>query len=157
MARKAPTSDADLYRYHVANLRSIERALGQVQLLCRDAIRKDQQSLVGSLLRTHILLVGAWTECRLKKLLFENNGFQPTDRTHIRKQRSQEERWRAAIDIGFKRRYKLRRLSRYALEHTASARRQAMLSSSRRLFGRVVAGACAFGHGGTRPAVIASP
>ena len=72
------------YKQHVANLRELDVALGNVARLARAAIASDdpQQSL-RTLLRLYAFLIGAWAECRLKKLLHEERGFTEPERATI--------------------------------------------------------------------------
>jgi hypothetical protein len=128
VARNIVTDD-DLYRFHVANVRSVERALCEIELLSKDAIKKSRSSLVASLLRAHILLLGAWTECRLKKLLYEKGRFLADERNLIGRADTQEKRWKLTIEAGFKRRYHLKTLTVTSLKHTAYGQYQTLLKA----------------------------
>lgn len=138
MARNKPITDAELYKFHVENLRSIDRAIGQVELLAKEAIRKDRLPMIDALLRTHLLLLGAWTECRLKKLLYEQNGFNAAEREAVRAKGTQLERWATTIDIGFKRRYGVENFSINTLRHTAFNRYAALQSALSNDIGPVI-------------------
>jgi len=128
VARKLPLSQSDLYRFHVENLRSIERALREIEFLCKEAIRRSRQTVVDSLLRTHLLLVGTWVECRLRKLLYEQNGFTDKERQIVLSEDTQEKRWISVIETGFQRRYGVKTLSKASLKHTAFARYHELIS-----------------------------
>jgi hypothetical protein len=77
----------------------------------------------------HIFLVGASTECRLKKLLYEAGGFEQADRDAIRVIAAQEEKWKYAIELDFKRRYSVAILSMHSIEHTAFTRYKTMMEA----------------------------
>lgn len=117
-----PASIEDLYRFHVANLRSITRAINEVETLAKRSIKEKKLSDIDSLLRTHVLLLGAWAECRLKKLLYEAGGFHAPDRATIKSKRTQLDQWVATIELGFKNRYGVRSLTSRSLNHTAYQR-----------------------------------
>lgn len=129
MARNPSVSAKNLFRYHVENLRSLLRAIDQIETLSKDAIKRRQDEVAKSLLCMHIFLVGASTECRLKKLLFEPGGFTKIDRDAIKSVDTQEGKWKNTIELGFKRRYSVSTLSSKTLGHTAFGRYRAMLDA----------------------------
>ena len=119
-----------LYGQHVANLRELDAALGNVARLARAAIaQRDPQRGLRSLLRLYAFLLGAWAECRLKKLLHEELGFDDAERTAVSSKGTQLEQWQAAVDVAFRKHYKLpnAELSARTLGVAAAARRQALL------------------------------
>lgn len=119
-----------IYKQHVANLRELEAALGNVARLARAAIaQRDPQRGLRSLLRLYAFLLGAWAECRLKKLLHEEFGFDDVERATVSAKGTQLEQWQAAVDAAFRKHYKLpaAELSARTLGVAAAARRDALL------------------------------
>ena len=97
-----------IYSYHVANLRELQVALDNIARLAKAAIAsKDPQQSLRTLLRTYSFLIGAWVECRLKKLLHEEFGFSPAERAKIEAKSTQLEQWQATIDCAFRKHHKL--------------------------------------------------
>jgi hypothetical protein len=125
--KKIPITNAELYRFHVANLRSIEMALDQLALVSKDLIRKKRDSLVEPFLRTWLLLFGAWTECRLQKLLYEKRGFTPLERDQVQTAKKQEQKWKITIEAGFRRRHKVKKLTLGSLGHSAFSKYQSLI------------------------------
>lgn len=97
-----------IYSHHVANLRELELALGHTARLAREAIASvDPEHGLRSLLRLYSFLVGAWAECRLKKLLNEDGGFTAADLDKIQKQSSQLDQWHLAVELAFRKHHLL--------------------------------------------------
>lgn len=97
-----------LYLHHVANLREIELAIGHTARLARASIAsRDPQQSLRSLLRLYALLVGAWAECRLRKLLHEEFGFNDTERLLITEKQTQLEQWQETVDLAFRKHHKI--------------------------------------------------
>ncbi len=55
------------------------------------------------------LLIGAWTECRLKKLLHEEHGFTAVERGKINNKKTQLEQWQHTIDLAFRKHHQISR------------------------------------------------
>lgn len=100
-----PLTSEDLYKVHVQNLRSVRAGLDQVERALRAALSRQDFASSTTLLRLLLLLIGSWAECRLKKLLYEPNGFNDQQRTIISGEQSQIDSWRKAVEIGFRSRY----------------------------------------------------
>lgn len=117
-------SHKKIYQFHVANLKEIEHAMERVARFLRDAISKDDDKTTSSFMRLFALLLGAWAEVRLKKLLFEPNGFNEENRETILKQNSQFEQWKKSLELGFRRQYNKPNvlLSANSLTHSAFSR-----------------------------------
>ena len=122
MAISQPISK--LYKYHVANLRSIEIAIKNVALSTRRAIAEENQYATDSFIRLYSFLLGAWAETRLNKLLFEPNGFLDAERQLILSPPTQLENWQKAVEIAFRKQYKVpsAQLIESTLPFTAFAR-----------------------------------
>jgi len=96
-----------LYQFHVANLQEIDRAMKRVARSLREAISKGDEITVSSFMRLYALLVGAWAECRLRKLIYEPNGFDSSEREIIQTKGTQLKQWQTAIEIAFRKQYKI--------------------------------------------------
>lgn len=103
-----PRNPSKLYLHHVANLREIELAIGHTARLARASIAScDSQQSLRSLLRLYAFLVGAWAECRLRKLLHEEFGFSDAERSVITEKQTQLEQWQATVDLAFRKHHKI--------------------------------------------------
>lgn len=98
-------TDNQIYTCHVENLRALQVAQDSVAKLARKAIATDDKATIQSLVRLYAFLLGAWAECRLKKLLFESNGFSGEDRAKIESQKTQLGQWKLAVELAFRKRY----------------------------------------------------
>lgn len=118
-----------LYSYHVANLRELELALSHTARLARSAIAsRDPQRSLRSLLRLYAFLVGAWAECRLRKLLHEEFGFDDADRESIFADATQLGQWQSTVDLAFRKHHKITKapLDERSLGVAHAARRAAL-------------------------------
>lgn len=97
---------SQIYRYHVENLRELEVALRNISRLARETIaRKDPENSLRSLLRMYTLLIGAWAECRLQKLLHEEFGFTSAERGQVKSKTTQLDWWQETVDLAFRKHY----------------------------------------------------
>lgn len=120
-----------MYKHHVANLRELERALGQTARLARREIAGgDAQQSLRSLLRLYAFLLGAWAECRLRKLVHEQYGFSDDERSLVLSAETQLEQWQKAVDIAFRKHHKITKaeLNARILGVSHAARRDALQS-----------------------------
>jgi hypothetical protein len=120
-----PRNPSKLYKHHVANLRELDIALSNVARLARSAIASgDPQRSLRTLLRMYSLLVGAWAECRLRKLLHEELGFNDAERSHVQSQSTQLEQWQETINLAFRKHYNIRKapLNEHVLGVAGAAR-----------------------------------
>ncbi|MGV0083974.1 hypothetical protein EEAAV_08875 [Rahnella aceris] len=118
-----------IYKYHVANLRELELALGHTGRLARIEISsKDPQKGLRSLLRLYSFLVGAWIETRLRKLLHEEFGFTESERNQIEQKSSQLDQWKETVDLAFRKHHKITKapLDQRSLGVAHAARRAAL-------------------------------
>src|SRR5713226_6689040 len=95
----------DLYRFHVENLRAVEKGLRKVGRLLRRAISERDEKTESALVRLYALLLGAWAECRLRKLLFEPQGFDPNDRSAVTGCEGLFDEWAKSIELAFRKHY----------------------------------------------------
>ena len=101
-------SPSKLYLHHVANLREIDVALNNTARLARAAIAsRDPQQSLRTLLRMYSFLIGAWAECRLRKLLHEEFGFTDPERAVVSVQSTQLEQWQETIDLAFRKHHRI--------------------------------------------------
>lgn len=97
-----------LYKCHVENLRELERALEQTGRLAKGEIaRRDPQQSLRTLVRLYAFLLGAWAECRLRKLLHEERGFSDDERALVLGDEAQLEQWKAVVDVAFRKHHKI--------------------------------------------------
>lgn len=118
-----------IYKYHVANLRELQLALGHAGRLARTEIASnDPQQGLKSLLRLYSFLVGAWIETRLRKLLHEEFGFTESERNQIEQKSSQFEQWKETVDLAFRKHHKITKapLNERSLGVAHAARRAAL-------------------------------
>lgn len=120
-----------VYLHHVENLRELERAIGQTARLAKAEIaRGDPQQSLRSLLRLYSFLLGAWAECRLCKLLYEQFGFDNEEREQILDADTQLEQWQRTVDNAFRKHHKVphAELTSRVLGVSHAARRDALHS-----------------------------
>jgi len=120
-----------IYRHHVENLRELERAITQVARLAKAEIaREDPQQSLRSLTRLYAFLLGAWAECRLRKLLHEQCGFTEAERELITSANTQLDQWQQTVDLAFRKHHKVpkAKLTSRVLGVSHAARREALHS-----------------------------
>lgn len=121
-----------MYMYHVENLRELERAVVQTARLAKAEIaRRDPQQSLRSLLRLYSFLLGAWAECRLRKLLYEQYGFDEATRDHILAATTQLVQWERTVDQAFRKHHGISKaeLNGKTLGISHAARREALHSA----------------------------
>jgi len=120
----AAKPDHKLYQFHVSNLRSIEIAIRNTALSTRKAIAEQNQKAVVSFVRLYSFLLGAWAETRLSKLLYEKNGITSDERNTVLATQSQIDRWQKAVEVAFRKQYKVpsAALTEKTLPHSAFSR-----------------------------------
>lgn len=124
-----PRNPTRLYAHHVANLRELELALSHAARLARSAIASgDPQRSLRSLLRLYAFLVGAWAECRLRKMLHEEFGFDDAIRQLILSKATQMEQWQSTVDLAFRKHHNVPNapLDKRVLGVAHAARREAL-------------------------------
>jgi len=119
---------AKLYKFHVSNLNEIDEAMRRTALVVREAIGKGESFKVPSFTKLFALLLGAWAECRLQKLLHERNGFIEKERSVISKKSTQLDQWKETIKVAFRRQYRLRKANFSSLDHSARERLKLLLA-----------------------------
>ena len=114
----------DLYQCHVKNLRAVDSALVQIYRQLKYCLAAKQDVAADALLKTFCLLIGAWAEVRLLKVLYEPSGFSDDARDTIFGVDTQIGRWKLALELGFRHRYGVPHavLGDNSLPRTASSR-----------------------------------
>ncbi|WP_019053045.1 hypothetical protein [Sphingobium xenophagum] len=102
-----PATPENLYKAHVKNLRAVDTALERMQRELNASLSRCDDTTSDALLKTTMLLLGAWAENRLRKMLFEPNGFTSAERQQIISAGPQIEIWKAALEQGFRKRYQI--------------------------------------------------
>jgi ribosomal protein L20 len=100
-------SDTQLYKAHVNNLRAVDTAFERIVRELNASLARGDEKTADALLKTAMLLLGGWAENRLKKLLYEPNGFSGAHRATINSANSQLASWQVALEQGFRMRYAL--------------------------------------------------
>lgn len=120
----AITDQKKLYRFHVTNIHSIEIAMKNVALATRTAISEENNTRVKSFVSLYALLLGAWAETRLSKLLYENKGLTDNQRNLVNSESTQLDKWLRIIEVAFRKHYKIPKapLNNSNLPFTANAR-----------------------------------
>jgi hypothetical protein len=118
-----------IYQFHVANLREIDRAMERVARSLRTAISQNDKITMSSFRCLYALLLGAWAECRLRKLIYEPHGFDDVERNEICNESTQLGQWQKAVDLAFRSQYKIKKapLSIDVLPHSAYSRYSTLL------------------------------
>lgn len=114
-------SPQKLYQFHVANLQEIDRAMDRIARSVRSAVSQNDKITISSFIRLYALLLGAWAECRLQKMLYEPKGFNDLQRELIYSESTQMKKWEKAVEIAFRQQYKIQKatLSENVLSHSA--------------------------------------
>jgi len=114
-----------LYEFHTENLRSVAEGLDNVFAAARWAIATQRKAADPTYVRLYAFLMGAWAECRLLKLLYEQKAFTDVERTRVLAEKALE-RWTRVVDIAFRRHYGIptAKLAPPALPATAAVRHQ---------------------------------
>lgn len=117
-------SPKKLYHFHVTNLQTIEQAMNRIARSLRETISKGEDAAVRSFVCLYALLLGAWAECRLRKLIYEPQGFDNLERDKIFAIDTQFGQWQTAIEMAFRKQYKIPRapLTQNILPHSAFSR-----------------------------------
>lgn len=93
------------FRRHSANLVAVKKGLVQLERLHRAAIRRGDQAAIDTLARFHMFAVGLMAEARLRKILWDPDGFNDRERHLLRNVMSQLDRWAAAVEYAYRRHY----------------------------------------------------
>lgn len=113
-----------LYQFHVANLQEVDRAMDKIARSLRAFVSQGDGTSVSEFMRLYALLLGAWAECRLRKLIFEPQSFDDGERKIIQGESTQLKQWQKAVELAFRRQYKIPKapLNANVLPHSAYSR-----------------------------------
>lgn len=100
-----PLSNDEMFRVHVQNLRAVDKGCNQVYLQLKRCLALRQDAAASALLKVFVLLIGAWSEVRLLKLLYEAGGFSGVDRDAILSKHAKIDQWKCSLEMGFRRHY----------------------------------------------------
>ncbi len=98
-----------LFKIHNANLIRVGEGLDDIARDLRKSLALEQKKTSKTLTLIYALLVGAWSECRLLKLIYESGGFSDKHRSEILGKHPQIDRWMLVVELGFRQRYKVPR------------------------------------------------
>lgn len=95
----------------------------------RAFVSQSDEISISAFMRLYALMLGAWAECRLRKLIYEPQGFNEVERNAIRVENTQLKQWQKAVELAFRRQYKIPKapLSVDVLPHSAYARYDTLL------------------------------
>ncbi|MFF3122636.1 hypothetical protein ACFVRD_09745 [Streptomyces sp. NPDC057908] len=93
------------FRKHSQNLSALISGLRQAERMHKQVIRQGDAPAVAFSRRMHSLMVGMIAEARLRKIIYDPQGFNGRERKLIARSKSQIERWKAAVDFAFRRQY----------------------------------------------------
>lgn len=102
-----PATPEKLYKAHVKNLRAVDTALERLLRELNASLSRCDDTTSDAFLKTTMLLLGAWAEDRLRKMLYEPDGFTPAERQQITSAGSQIEICKVALERGFRNRYQI--------------------------------------------------
>ncbi|OUR81636.1 hypothetical protein A9Q82_09700 [Cycloclasticus sp. 46_120_T64] len=117
-----------IYKFHVANLHSIQTAIEHLKRTIHVAIASENKKLILSYTRLLSLTLGAWAEVRLNKLLYETEGFSTEEREKIKAKGSQFEKWELSIELAVRSHYGIQNqpLTDTNLTHSVYSRYQTL-------------------------------
>jgi hypothetical protein len=95
-----------LYQFHVKNLHAVTDGLEHAFAFGRAAVARSDDHATGTAVRLVSFLLGAWSETRLLKLLYEPNGFADGDRATVLTHKALE-RWEMAVELAFRKHYRI--------------------------------------------------
>ena len=98
----------NIYRYHVENLRGLDKAILEIEFVTKQSIRSgNSRDSLESFKRIYAFLIAAWAETRLNKLLCETHTFSNSAISILRNQNSQLNTWLKAVELAFKHHHNL--------------------------------------------------
>ena len=95
------------YRKHSSNAAKVKSELVQIERAHKHAIRAGDQPATEALSRLHMLLVGVLAEAFLRKIVSDPGGFNDREGDLIRRAGSQLNRWHRAVELAFRRHYRV--------------------------------------------------
>lgn len=98
-----PTSDN--FKKHSQNLSKVSAALVQIERVHKAAVRDNDQAAERALRVVHTMLIAVFAEAQLRKIIDDPTGFSAAERRFIWAMRSQDGRWKRAIEAAAARHY----------------------------------------------------
>jgi hypothetical protein len=119
---------AGMYEAATKNFREVEKALVQLERAINQSVRNNDRSSVQALTRAQLLLVSVKTEARFTKIIFMPDGLSADQRSRVLGQSNALARWKEAVDLSFRRHYKVRAGQAFArvLDHDVLAKHQTL-------------------------------
>ena len=96
------------YKAHVLNLRELENALIHFNRQLNYAVASNNPVAEKAFMKIYLLIIGAWAEVRLLKVLFERNSFDNDKINQIMEERTLFLKWKKAVYLGFCKKYNVR-------------------------------------------------
>jgi len=96
-----------MFQKHCKNLQQIEYAIKQIQRDLRQYIAKKNLEAEKTYTKILSILVVAWTEESLMKLLYQHKIFSDVERQKVLKKRTLEGKWKQCLDIVIVRAFKV--------------------------------------------------
>lgn len=97
------SASCSLYRYHVENLRGLDKAILEIEFITKQSIRSgNSRNNLESFKRIYALLIAAWAETRLNKILTDKHTFTSNSLETIKRTGSQLDKWLKAVELAFK-------------------------------------------------------
>jgi hypothetical protein len=93
-----------IYRFHVANLREVDKGLEQTGRELRRALAQGDHASASALTKLYALGLAVKVECRLSKLAHEPN-VSEADRAVLLGVDPQVDRWHTAIELGLRKHF----------------------------------------------------
>lgn len=92
---------------HCDNLNEVLKAITQIERTHKRAIRERDTAAERVLRKMHTLMIGVFAESRLRKIVDDPTGFNEEERQVVWQQKSQDGRWRAAVDLAARKHWSL--------------------------------------------------
>ncbi|MEQ9206785.1 MAG: hypothetical protein RLN78_05410 [Phycisphaerales bacterium] len=118
-----------LYRHISKNVQAVSLVLDIEARSLRDAIAKNNQDVEQIRIRSYLLQLGAYAECRLLKLLNEPQAFLNDEIDKINLAPTQLEKWKRTVEVAFRKHYAVPAAALVVphISHTAESRYTTLL------------------------------
>jgi hypothetical protein len=109
-----PTSSN--FSKHSENLAEVSAAIVQVERSHKSVIKDGDEAAERALRIAHTMLIAVFAEAQLRKIVDDPTGFSDAERELIWEKKSQDERWKRAIEVAVSKHYGASELDLTALE-----------------------------------------
>lgn len=96
-----------MYKHHIKNIKEIEGAISLVELDLRRYISIQQENHTYKYTKLLSYLITCWTEVRILKLAYEQNGFSQIERETIISANTLNNKWVTALNIAISKAYRI--------------------------------------------------